>query len=456
MSPAQRIPKIAALVAFFTVVAVIFIGMYTLLAGGRVPGVSETPYRVSVLVDEPLQLIAGSDVRTAGVKVGTVDAIQPRGQRALITIGFKRNHAVVYRNARVQTRLRTLFGESFLDVDPGTPSTARVEDGGMLAADASRETVPLDKILDTLDPATRRSVQATVRGMGRGLTGRGQDVNRIFADLGQAVDLGVPVVADLRAQRSDLVTAVDQGAQVLSAIGRRDAQLRSLVTSARRTADAVSSRDAALRDSIDALPPTLKQVKKSVAAVQDLSRSATPVSDTLVTAARSLEPVLRDLPATAADARRLVARLPAALDATDPLLRQVASFTRAAAPVADALGPVLREVVPMLTYLEPYKRDLAGVAANMGSLFQFYKPEGADHSGPHQEINSGRVQLMASPATLGATPPALRKLEDALLRTGVLSVLGGLRTNQYPPPGTSDAPPPSDGKYPRIQALPAP
>jgi phospholipid/cholesterol/gamma-HCH transport system substrate-binding protein len=456
MSPAQRIPKIAALVTFFVVVAVIFIGMYTLLAGARVPGVSQTPYRVSVLVDEPLQLIAGSDVRTSGVKVGTVDDIQPRGQRALITIGFKRNHDVVYRNARVQTRLRTLFGESFLDVDRGTPSTGRVEDGGMLAADASRETVPLDKILDTLDPATRRSVQATVRGMGRGLTGRGQDVNRIFADLGQAVDVGVPVVADLRAQRSDLATAVDQGAQVLSAVGRREAQLRSLVTSTRRAADAVSSRDAALRDSVDALPPTLKQVNKSVAAVQDLSRSATPVSDTLVTAARSLQPVLRDLPAAAADARRLVARLPAALDATDPLLRQVARFTRAAAPVADTLGPVLREVVPMLTYLEPYKRDLYGVAANMGSLFQFYKPEGADHSGPHKEINSGRVQLMASPATLGATPPALRKLEDALLRTGVLSVLGGLRTNQYPPPGTSDAPPPSDGKYSRIEALPAP
>lgn len=455
MSPRQRIPKIAALGTFLIVVVAIFVGMYTLLAGGRIAGLSEQPYKVSVLVDEPLQLIAGSDVRTSGVKVGTIDDIQPRGQRALITVAFKRDHDHVYRDARVQTGLRTLLGESYLDVDPGTPATGRVPDGGMLPADASRETVPLDKILNTLDPATRTAVQGTIRGMSRGLDGRGDDVNGIFADLGQAVDLGVPVVADLRAQRGDLVAVLDQGAQVLNAIGRRQDQLQSLVRSMHHTATAVSARDATLRASITQLRPTLPQVSKTVTAVQHLAKSATPVSDDLVTAATALRPVVRDLKPTAADARRLVAKLPAALNATDPLLTRLRTFTRAATPVADALGPVLRQVVPMLTYLEPYKRDLYGVAANMGSLFQFYGGlEPPNVQGPHHEINSGRVQLLVSPASLGATPPSLVKLEDALLQTGVLKVLGGLRSNYYPPPGSSDALPRSDGRYTRVQALP--
>lgn len=455
MSPRQRIPKIAALGTFLVVVIVIFTGMYTLLAGGRVAGISEQPYKVSVLVDEPLQLIAGSDVRTSGVKVGTIDDIQPRGQRSLITIALKRDHDHIYRDARVQTRLRTLLGESYLDVDPGTPASGRVPANGTLNGDASRETVPLDKILNTLDPATRKAVQGTIRGMGRGLDGRGRDVNRTFADLGDAVDLGVPVVSDLRAQRGDLVAVIDQGAQVLNALGRRQEQLRSLVTSMHRTADAVSRRDAALRASITQLRPTLPQVSKTVAAVQHLSTTATPVSDNLLTAAVALQPVIRDLGPTTADARRLAAKLPAALDATDPLLRQLRSFTTAATPVTDALGPVLRQVVPMLNYLEPYKRDLFGLAANMGSLFQFYGGlEPPNVQGPHHEINSGRVQLLVSPASLGATPPELVKLEDALLQTGVLKEIGGLRSNYYPPPGSADGPPRSDGKYTRVQALP--
>jgi len=247
---------------------------------------------------------------------------------------------------------------------------------------------------------------------------------------------------DVRPQRGDLVAVIDQGAQVLNAIGRRQDQLRSLVTSMHRTADAVSARDAALRDSITQLRPTLPQVTKTVRAVQNLSTVATPVSDNLVTAAIALAPVIRDLSPTAADARRLVAKLPAALSATDPLLKRLRTFTRAATPVADALGPVLRQVIPMLNYLEPYKRDLYGIAANMGSIFQTYGGlEPPNVQGPHHEVNSGRVQLLVSPASYGATPPALKKLEDALLQTGVLKLIGGLRTNYFPPPGTSDSPP---------------
>lgn len=459
MSPAQRIPKILALVLFLAVVTVIFTFMYTRLAGGRLPGVSSSEYRVSALIDEPLQLVTGSEVRSAGIRVGEVVDSRGQGGRSLITMNLRPGYRHVYRDAHVQTRLRTLLGESYVELEPGTPDAGRIEEGGMLPAEASQETVPLDKILNTLDPKTRDAVSATLRGLGTGVDGRGSALNRALASLSQGVDVGRPVLAELHAQRSDLASLIDDGGKVMKAISRRDVQVRQLIRATRRTAEAVASRDESLNQAIRTLPGALRQVKQTVGGVQTLADDATPVADHLTTAAAALEPVMRELPATAFDARRLVERLPSALDATDPLLTELPPVSRAGVPALDALAPALRQAVPMLTYLAPYRRDLGASAANMGSMFAFYppppgaEPEGPDHNGPHSEVASGRVQLMANVASLGQTTPQMRKLEDALLREGLLAKVGGLRTNAYPPPGTADAPPPSDGRYTRVQPL---
>ncbi len=455
MTNRQRFPKILALVVYSVAVVAVFATMYTVLAGGRVPGVSSEQYKVSVLVDEPLQLVTGSDVRRAGVKIGRVDDIRVKGQRALVTMDLKPEHQSVYRDARVETRLRTLLGESYLEVDPGTPTSGRIEDGGLLPPDAARETVPLDKILNTLDDDTRASLQSTLRAFGRGLDDRGDDVNSILSGLTEAVDLGLPATVALREQRDSVVTLVDDGARVLNAVGRRGDALRTLIRATNQTATAVASRDDALRRTIQEFPRALPQVRRTLAAVSGLSRKATPVTDDLGTAAVALTPVLRDLPATAADARKLVARLPAALRATDPFLKELKPAAQKAAPVADTLGPLLRNLVPMLEFLEPYKRDIWGVGAGMGSVFAFEgEGEQPGHSGPHAKVASGRVQLLVSNASLGATPPSLAKLEDALLQTGVLKALGGLKTNYTPPPGSADNPPRRDGNYPVVSAIP--
>lgn len=457
MSPRQRIPKLAALATYATAVVVVAVVMYTQLAGGRVPLVSDKPYQVSVLVDEPLQLVDGSDVREAGLKVGSVADIVPRGQKALVTMNLKPGHEVVYRDARVASRLRTLLGETYLALDPGSSGAQRIEDGGMLPPTAARETVPLDKILNTLDATTRRDLRGSLRAFGASVDDRGADVNEILDGLTDAVDQGTSAAAVLREERASLAGLVDDGSRVLEAVGRRGDQLQRLVRAVNTTSHAVAARDDELRASIDALPSTLGQVRTSLARVDALARKATPVSDNLTRAATKLQPVFEDLAPAAADGRKLVARLPAALRAADPMLQALRPAARQAAPVVDALGPVLRNLVPVVEYLEPYKRDLWGVAAGMGSVFEFIggnEGPGHDATGAeHDRVAYGRVQLMANPASLGATPPGLKKLEDALLQTGVLSVLGGLKTNYYPAPGSAASPNHSDGSYKRVEAL---
>lgn len=457
MTPRQRIPKLAALAVFAAAVVVVAVVMYTQLAGGRVPLVSDKPYEVSVLVDEPLQLVKGSDVREAGVKVGSVSDIQPRGQRALVTMNLKAGHQEIFQDARVEPRLRTLLGETYLAVEPGSARAQRVEEGGVLPATAARETVPLEKILNTLDASTRRDLRGTLRAFGASVDGHGTDVNHILDGLSDAVDQGAPAAAVLREERASLAGLVDDGSRVLEAVGRRGEQLQRLVRAVNTTSRAVAARDDDLRASIDALPSTLGQVRTTLNRVDALARKATPVSDNLTRAATKLQPVFEDLGPAAADGRKLVARLPAALRATDPMLQALRPAAQQVAPVVDALGPVLRNLVPVVEYLEPYKRDLWAVGAGMGSVFEFLggnEGPGYDAKGSeHDRVAYGRVQLMVNPASLGATPPGLKKLEDALLQTGVLQVLGGLKTNYYPAPGSAASPNKSDGSYKRVESL---
>lgn len=457
MSTRQRIPKIAALAAFAAAVVVVAAVMYTQLAGGRIPLLSAKPYHVSVLVDEPLQLIEGSDVREAGIKVGSVTDIKPRGQRALITMNLKPGHQEVYRDARVSTRLRTLLGESYLALEPGSARAGRVEAGGALPPEAARETVPLDKILNALDTKTRAALRSTLRAFGSSLDGRGQDVNAILGGLSDAVVQGTPATEVLSQERQSLARLVDDGARVVDAVGRRGAQLQTLVRAMNTTSRAVAARDEALRETIDELPSTLTHVRGTLARVETLAHKTTPVTDQLARAAGALEPVISDLKPAATDGRRLVNRLPSALRAADSLLEALRPAAAKAAPVVDALGPVLRNLVPVVDYLEPYKRDLWAVAAGMGSVFEFIGgkegPRYDASGGEHDRVAYGRVQLMVNPASLGATPPSLKKLEDALLQTGVLKALGGLHTNYYPAPGSADSPNRSDGTYTRVEAI---
>src|SRR5207248_1982565 len=113
--------KIATLIAFTVICLLVFLYLFQ-ATGGRL-GFS-SGYKVSALMPTTFNLVPQSDVRAAGVKVGTVDSVTPHGQDALVTFTIDthtRSFPPIYRNATTQVRIKTLVGESYLSLDPGTP-----------------------------------------------------------------------------------------------------------------------------------------------------------------------------------------------------------------------------------------------------------------------------------------------------------------------------------------------
>src|SRR4051794_18670502 len=213
--------KIAGLVGFTGVCLLTFLALFE-MAGGRMP--LHHPYEVKALVPEPLNLVPNADVRRDGIKIGRVRAVDPRGADAALTLEIDDpKQTPIHRDATIKVRTKTLVGESYIDLDPGTPRAGAMPNGGGLPLAASDEVVPIERIFSMLDRRTRGDVRRMLRGLGGGLAGRGDELNRLFGAMRPTVADGGRLMEVLEPQRAQLAALVQNTGHVMSAFGERDA-----------------------------------------------------------------------------------------------------------------------------------------------------------------------------------------------------------------------------------------
>lgn len=433
--------KIAALAVFAAVCSAIFVYLYT-SAGGRLP--LSNPYRVGAAVPNAFQLVPNADVRQAGVKIGRVVSIDGNADAAQVKLELDRDQAPIYRDTRLMVRTKTLVGENYLDLRPGTPRAGAVPEGGTLPLRNAQDAVQLDQILSALDGRTRASVRRNLRELGVGVGGAGPELNRLFGAARPTVADGGRLMAILRAQRVQVARLVDDTGAVMQAFGDRTADVRSLARSAKATAVAVAGRDQRLRETIDELPATLRRARSASARLGRFSVRAAPVVRDLRLAARDLGPVVRDLEPTARDARQVLVALQPLLLRMDPLLGRLRTFTTAARPLVPSLDALLRQLSPALAYLAPYRREFGAFFANVGSANDTRDAVG----------QIARVHPQVSEASGSTLQPEAKKALDAILKAGLATRAHVIGTNPYPKPGGVAEPKPFDGSYPRVQAQP--
>src|SRR3954454_18127801 len=91
--------------------------------GGAIP-LKPEGYRFKVDMPEATQLGLEADVREAGVTVGHVvskSLAGGAGNATTATVEMDAKYAPVRANARVILRQKTLLGETYLEMTPGTP-----------------------------------------------------------------------------------------------------------------------------------------------------------------------------------------------------------------------------------------------------------------------------------------------------------------------------------------------
>jgi phospholipid/cholesterol/gamma-HCH transport system substrate-binding protein len=433
-------PRVLGIVLFTVAAASVFV--YFLALSG-VDVLPRATYTLHAIAPDVVALADHADVLEAGVKVGTVDGIEPAGRRTAVTLTLDRRYGPVYADGQIQIRAKTLAGENYVALDPGTPAAGALPSGGLLPSVAS-EATQLDQILSTFDARHRRDLQRLLDAFGAGLGGHGQALSGFLGGSADLVGKATPVFGVLAADRAHVASLIDDFGTVADSLGQRSADIHQLVRSARTASIAFAARDTRVRALFRVLPGFLAQARVTVAHLGAFSLMATPVVHNLRLATGELVPAIQALGPASREGSAILSELGPFSDA---VIRSSASLTRFSPPATRLTSPLqalLRQANPLLAYLAPY-------ALEFGSLF----PSMAASS--HYRDGSGgfaRIASITSSQMVSGVSPQEDQLVLALQKAGLLPFLAIKGYNPYPRPGTSAHPVPFSGTYPHIQPDP--
>ena len=201
--------------------------------GGPVP-LAPKGYRVHVDFPEATQLADQADVRISGVPVGKIVRLAQRGERTDATLQLDPKYAPLASDARAILRTKTLLGETYVELSPGSRGAPKLREGGRLPDAQVQPTTELDEVIRAFTPKTRRDFKRFVIGVAESLRGRDQDLNDVVGNAGPLLHDSGGLLTILDSQRGALRRLVRDTGVTFDALGRNQAAVRTLVTAGDR------------------------------------------------------------------------------------------------------------------------------------------------------------------------------------------------------------------------------
>jgi phospholipid/cholesterol/gamma-HCH transport system substrate-binding protein len=369
-------------------------------------------YQVQAEFPEATLLAQTADVRISGVPVGRVVTLSRVGNRTRVTMQIASRYAPIPRDTRAMLRLKTLFGETYVELTPGTRRAGPMPDGGLIPDSHIARSVELDEVLRTFTPRTRAAFRTWLQSQANALEGRGSDINAGLGSLPGFVGSADNLLVTLDAQSAAVRRLVSATGDFFGAIAQREGQLRGLVTDANRLFQTTAARNQDLAAVFRALPRFERESTLTLPALTAFARQAQPVVRRLQPAASQADPLLADVNRLAPQfdgffgrLGQVVAASRQGLPALDRVVAQVPSLL-------DAFQPVLRNVNPLVGYIGENKREVTAFFANVAAASQA------------RDMTPNRLHFLRTTQTLG--PESATEYPQPLAST---------RVNPYMAPG---------------------
>jgi phospholipid/cholesterol/gamma-HCH transport system substrate-binding protein len=366
-APLARVVALAAIA-----VAVVFAAVL-LLGGGN-------SYTVTAQFENASQLVKGNLVQVSGMPVGKVTDIHltPDGQAA-IKMQINGDYAPLRRGTLATVRQTSVSGVANRYIDLRLPSSRApaIPDGGTIGQDSTTTAVDLDEIFNTLDPKTRKDLQAVIKGSANQHRLRGNEMNAGLLYLNPSLQASSRLFNELNSDSRLLERFVVSSSQLVTDLADRRDDLAGLVDHLATTTTAIGDQQQALADSVQQLPPFMRRANTTFlnlrAALDDLK----PLVDDSKPVAKKLRPFLRQLRPLAQDAQPTVRQLVTLIRQAGPN-NDLIDLTNGNVPVRNqAIGPVqangssregafpasaraLKASTPELASARPYAPDLVG------------------------------------------------------------------------------------------------
>lgn len=367
-----RVSRIVTMV-LFTLSCIGLLLFLWLSFGGTVPFVAQG-YRFEAAFPNAFNLASQADVRIAGVDVGKVigTAPDPKANRTMVTMQLDNQYAPIHENASAILRVKTLLGETYIDISPGTRNSPRLPDGGTLRNAQVQQSVQLDQIFNTFNPATRQAFDQWQQELAQAVRGNDQNLNYVLGNLPPfAINL-TDLLGVLDTEHAAVVSLIQNGGTTFNALNADPAALQNLI----RTGDTTFATTAANANSLEKLfqvfPTFLNEQKLTMASLHSVSLDADPVIKELIPVAQQLSPTLQAVSNLSPYLRKLFVNLGPLVTASQTGLPATQRVLQGLGPNAllDQLGPFLEQLNPILGWLSDHQQLISDFISNGGaSLF---------------------------------------------------------------------------------------
>lgn len=368
-----------------------------------------TTTKVQALVSDVHSLKPNDAVRQHSSRIGRVSDIEYRDGAALVTMELD-GEVEMYRDASAAIWDLSALATKFVELDPGTAAAGELG-SEPIPVSQTVESSDLYEVFDVLDKPTRDAATGTLREVGGGMAGHGQDLAAFLASAPDVLrDLGA-VSSSLAAPEAELPGLLVRADVLSGRFSGREDELAQLIGRTEETLSAVTvDNGVPLRETIERLPGTLSSVRESMDTLHG------PLVDTRV-AMTALEPGGVALARSEADLRSFLRgavpvakQVPGVVDQAIPAVKSLGTTMADARPLAPMISQAIGDLMVPLRVLAPYAPEMSTLFARGRSFVS---------QGPNPGVRYAR---------LGVTP-------------GVNTLTGGLLNsrdlpqNQYPRPG---------------------
>jgi phospholipid/cholesterol/gamma-HCH transport system substrate-binding protein len=333
--------------------------------GGSIP-LNPQGYRVEISLPNANELSTQADVRIAGVNVGKVvkKQVDPQGNGTIATIQLDNQYAPIHKDAHAILREKTILGEVYVDLSPGTPRSPTVPDGGMLARGQVQPAVQISQIFDAFDPPTRRAFQVWQQELATAVQGNQQNLSNVLGNLPTFAADASDVLAVLDVQHASVVSLVRNGGTVFDALGHNQTALRSLITSGESVFSETAKNQDKLAETFRVFPTFLRESRITMARLKTFALNTDPVIRQLDLVARDLKPTLQALDQLAPPLRNLFVKLGPLITASQSGLPAYSRVLLGARPTLSALGTFLEQLNPIVKWISLHQQLTSDFISN--------------------------------------------------------------------------------------------
>lgn len=329
-------------------------------------GDEDEGYLVRALFDNGSFVIAGEDVKIAGVVVGAIDDVDltDRNKAAVVLRIDDPAFVPFRRDAHCQIRLQSLIGEQFVECQPTRkrgdgseppPPLEEIVDGRgegqhLLPVRNNTTPVPVDLINNITRMPQQEGLRLLIGELGAGLAGNGEELRAALRRASPALRQTDRVFKVLADQNRLLGRLIDESDQVLSAWVRRREQTAGFIDHAGATAVAAAERGDDIERNFERLPTFLRELR--------------PTADTLSELADQMTPALNVLGGESQAINASIERFGPFTQAATPALTSLGDFADRARELFPAFRPLVRDLDRLGRPLRPAANDTAALLSS--------------------------------------------------------------------------------------------